>query len=355
MGMRFSVSTIIGHAVRTVVLRVSPPRPSRSAASALAAGVLVALAGVGNAASPATVRPRVTFSGIDNKKIAEELRQASRIVNAKGMSASVFLATHHARQDVPRLVEILQSHGHFQPKNRTSQALPLDINLSIPARCFLRGRGLDSEWSGELHGTGTDKEPKIRGEMNLVRGHATILTKRFDLEKGKVTFAGQAPPSPLLDIHAVDETPDLRVNLHVTGPATNIELTLSSVPSLPRDEILSRLLFGRALDEITPQMAVKLALAVRTLTTGKMGLLQRLRSGLGLDTLELKTSEGDQPETVVGVGKYLGEDIYFQVERGMAGDSTQMSVEVELTRHPSIESQAGALNQGIKLKWRYRY
>lgn len=116
MGMIACAPTMIGHAVRTVVLRVSPPRLSRLAASALAAGVLVVLPGVGNAASPATVRPKVTFSGIDNKKIVEELRQASRLVNAKEMSASVFLATHHARQDVPRLVEILQSRGHFQPK-----------------------------------------------------------------------------------------------------------------------------------------------------------------------------------------------------------------------------------------------
>ncbi|MFW6367065.1 MAG: translocation/assembly module TamB domain-containing protein, partial [bacterium] len=93
----------------------------------------------------------------------------------------------------------------------------------------------------------------------------------------------------------------------------------------------------------------------RTLTSGKMGLLQRFRSGLGLDTLELKTAEGDQQETVVGVGKYLGEDVYFQVERGMAQGSTQVAVELELTPHLSLQSQASGFNQGIKFKWRYRY
>lgn len=101
------------------------------AVASTVAAILIVLAGFGNVASCQTVRPAVTFNGIDNKKIVEELRRASRLVSAKDMSASVFSVAHHARQDVPRLEDILQSHGHFQPKIQVDVREPSNDEIRI--------------------------------------------------------------------------------------------------------------------------------------------------------------------------------------------------------------------------------
>ena len=232
--------------------------------------------------------------------------------------------------------------------------IELDVRVSVPSRGFLRGRGLDSEWRGDLTVTGQAKTPKLGGKLQVVRGYLNFLTRRFVLDEGEITFQEVYPPRPLLDIRAVHNRESLTVILSVTGTVTDPEFALRSQPMLPRDEILARLMFGKNLTQITPLQAVKLALAVRTLTRGGVGLMEKLRRSLGLDELELMASDGGDG-TVVGVGKYLAEDVHVRVERGIGSDSTEVTVEIELTPSLSLETNAGPTTQGIDLKWQYSY
>ncbi len=41
---------------------------------------------------------------------------------------------------------------------------------TIPARVFVRGRGLESEWIGNLRVAGTANDPKIVGRLEIRRG-----------------------------------------------------------------------------------------------------------------------------------------------------------------------------------------
>ncbi|MCF8105090.1 MAG: translocation/assembly module TamB domain-containing protein [Desulfohalobiaceae bacterium] len=245
--------------------------------------------------------------------------------------------------------------GKTQPS--VLSALNLDIRISIPSRCFVRGKGLDSEWQGDFRITNTAAEPKINGNISLIRGHVDFLTKRFDLEKGLITFVNEIPPKPILDIQAETSSDDLSIFLSITGSTTNPELTLSSEPSLPRDEILARLLFGHELSRITPVQAVKLALAVRTLRSGgnDQGIMDKFRQTMGLDELDIKTEPGEEGGTVVGMGKYLNENIYFKVEQGLGSESSEVIVQIELTPRITLESSAGSVNQEFGLLWEYSY
>ena len=234
-------------------------------------------------------------------------------------------------------------------------SLALNLDVSVPRRCFVRGRGLDSEWQGNLTVAGTVEKPRLSGTVKLVRGHINVLTKRFVLKRGVLTFAQEFPPRPSIDVVAIHEGENLLVRLRAIGPATSPQFSISSDPAYPRDEILARLMFGRNLAKISPLQAVKLALAVRTLTTGKMPLTERLRSSLGVDTISLEKQPGTEAGAVVGVGKYLSEDIYFQVQRGTQQETTRASIEVELTPNLSLESRAGTTTQGLELKYRFQY
>ena len=59
-----------------------------------------------------------------------------------------------------------------------------------PAGCFIRGRGLDSEWSGRFKVKGTADAPVIEGDLSPVRGDFSFAGKSFKLQKGKVSLAG---------------------------------------------------------------------------------------------------------------------------------------------------------------------
>jgi translocation and assembly module TamB len=254
-----------------------------------------------------------------------------------------------------------EQDGKSQDPPSFAQNTNLDLQVNIPGGCFVRGRGLDSEWEGDLHIRGPAAQPRISGYVAIVRGHLNLLTKRFTLDEGRITFLSQFPPQPELDLTALTSARDLQARIHITGPATEPSLTLSSEPALPRDEILARMLFNRDLSQITPVQAVKLALAVRTLTSGgNGGLMTSLRQNMGLDELIIDTQQtdtdsDDSSQVTVGAGKYLRENIYFKVEKGLEEDTGRATVNIQLTPRFSVESTAGSEHQGLYISWSYSY
>ena len=241
-------------------------------------------------------------------------------------------------------------------KNGTTPGLVrrLDLTIDIPNQMFVRGRGLESEWEGRLRVEGTVEEPRVSGTLSLRRGSFELLGERFDLRRGTITFTGQTPPSPVLDVEAVAQAEEITVVVRITGEATAPELELDSEPPLPEDEILARLLFNRETSELGPGDAVRLAAAINTLRGGGLDLLGQAREALGLDTLGL-TGDGVEG-TRVRAGRYLGDNVYLEVGRGAAADSEDVRVEVEILPNLTLDADTDAQAQsGIGLKWRFDY
>jgi len=221
----------------------------------------------------------------------------------------------------------------------------LDMSVDLPGKVFVRGRGLESEWRGDLTVTGTAAEPVITGQLTIVRGFFDFLGRRWDLTRCTITFDGSTPPSPVLDITAEVNRGDIIAQLRVVGAASSPSISLTSDPPLPEDEVLSRVLFGRALSEIKPSQAVQLASAARTLS-GAQGPITQLTSGLrqslGIDSLNIQSGDAGFTSSTVGLGKYLTDNIYLEVVQGLATQETGVLVEVDLGRNWAIEAESGA-------------
>jgi len=235
-----------------------------------------------------------------------------------------------------------------------------DITIDIPRRAFIRGRGIDSEWAGSLKVSGTGDNMAIKGKLNLVRGQVAALGKTFRLNEGSFTFPGTPANDPNLKIVAHRKTDDLDVTITVSGPLSNPKLALSSVPELPEDEIISRVLFGKSTGQLSAVEAAQLAASVAELTGqsgGASGILGRIRSTLGVDVLRVESTEsGDSTTPEVAAGKYLTDDVYIGAKQGADSDSGSAEIEVELTPNISIGSSVGQQGQsevGINFKWDY--
>ncbi len=242
-----------------------------------------------------------------------------------------------------------------------TKAVPMafDLSLAFPNRTFVRGRGLDSEWRGQLKIGGTAAQPTVIGQLNVVRGHFNFLDRRFELSKGAITFFGATPPIPLLDLTAEAKTRDITALVKVTGPSSSPEIQLQSNPPLPQEEVLSRVLFGRSLDRISPVQALKLAQALRSLSGGSglpgLDFLGATRRLLGLDELAIRSTDGGS-ETGLGFGKYLTEDVYVDLEKNLSGSGGKVSVEVELTPNITVESEVGTdAATGIGINWKHDF
>jgi len=244
-----------------------------------------------------------------------------------------------------------------QPGSKQGLELRFDLGVDGPGKIFVRGRGLDSEWKCELHIAGTAPEPVITGNLSVVRGRFSFLGKRFGIQRGTIAFNGAYPPSPVADIVTEARATDITAQLRLSGSLKNPKLTLTSDPQLPSDEILSRLLFGRALGAITPFQALVLADAARTLAGGgSLGLLDQTRSALGIDQLEIKSGGEETDQATVGAGKYLSDKVYLEVEQGLDPQSSKAKVQVEVTPNVSVESEVGANSEGgMGVRWRWDY
>jgi len=253
--------------------------------------------------------------------------------------------------------ETAPTAGVEKPEN--SRSVLLDLTLDFPQRIFIRGRGLESEWEGKLQLTGTVREPAVRGTLSVVRGRFNLFGKNLTLIRGLISFDGSIPPTPILDVVAEGRRNDLTASIAFAGPPSDLQVTIESDPPLPSDEVLSHLLFGRGLADLSPLQGMKIVSAVSTLTGtggGALDIMDRTRRLVGLDDFDVKEPTGETGEVAIGAGKYLNDDIYVEVEQGIGSTRGKLSVEYELTPNITVETEAGTDAQGgIGFNWRFDY
>ncbi|NBR54238.1 MAG: hypothetical protein EBT91_12665, partial [Rhodobacteraceae bacterium] len=274
-----------------------------------------------------------------------ELRVPSSSISAAGDIPEI---THIGAS--PNITETLARAGLTKAANTGGgRGVPYDLNIRIlaPEQVFVRGRGLDAELGGALTLGGSTADIAPVGRLDLIRGRLDILQQRFDLTQGSADIRGDLMPEIQLAATTTARSGTI-VNLSVEGSLDSPDFVLSSTPDLPQDEIISQLLFGRGIDQISPLQAVQLASAVATLAgRGGAGLVDKLRQRFGLDDLDISSNpEGD---TTFRVGKYFGENLYSDVAVSSGGQS-ELSLNLDLsetlTAKGSIDSE-GQTSLGI--------
>jgi translocation and assembly module TamB len=231
----------------------------------------------------------------------------------------------------------------------------LDIALKAPDEIYVSGMGLESEWKADVVLRGTTQDPRVTGEIELVRGTLGFAGRSFELQEGRVTFPTGEAFDPAIRLLASDTIETVTVSISVTGRASNPQIAFSSVPGLPQDEIVSRILFGDSITTLSPLQAVQLASSLNTLSSGGGGLspLGSLQSATGIDRLRVLG-----PDDTVGrgaalaAGQYITKDIYLEVITDARG-YTATQLEISLTPALSLLSQAGG-SGGSNLSIRYR-
>lgn len=231
----------------------------------------------------------------------------------------------------------------------------LDIALKAPDEIYVSGMGLESEWKADVVLRGTTQDPRVTGEIELVRGTLGFAGRSFELQEGRVTFPTGEAFDPAIRLLASDTIETVTVSISVTGRASNPQISFSSVPGLPQDEIVSRILFGDSITTLSPLQAVQLASSLNTLsgTGGGLSPLGSLQSATGIDRLRVLG-----PDDTVGrgaalaAGQYITKDIYLEVITDARG-YTATQLEISLTPALSLLSQAGG-SGGSNLSIRYR-
>ena len=209
------------------------------------------------------------------------------------------------------------------------------------------GLGIDSIWTTNLDVGGTADAPRFTGRADLVRGDYEFAGRNFRLERGTIRFRGESPPDPLLDIRAEAQVQGLDATVMVGGTGLKPEITFASVPQLPQDELLSRILFGTSITNLSAPEALQLASAVAALQSGSANLdvINQLRRAVGLDRLRILPADiATGQKTALAAGKYVTRKLVVEVVTDGQGYSATRA-EYQVTRWLSILSTVSTIGR----------
>jgi translocation and assembly module TamB len=232
------------------------------------------------------------------------------------------------------------------------------FNLGIKAnsRLYVEGMGIQSEWQADLRLRGGATTPELLGRVQLVRGDYDFAGRRFVLTRGDIRFQGVYPPDPVIAITAENVSSSLTALLTIDGTAQRPNIHFSSVPALPEDEVLSRVLFGTSVTDLSAPEAVQLAGALSSLRGGGFNPIGAVRKGLGLDRLRILPADvAIGRGAAVAAGRYIGRNVYVEFATDAQG-YTATSIEIGLTRSLSLLSSVATLGgTSASVRWKRDY
>jgi translocation and assembly module TamB len=291
---------------------------------------------------------------VTNGKDGGLIKGDLRLPNAR------YEVVYQGQAEVPELKGVRRKSDIARP--HTVAAPPsnfkLDLRLRAPNQVFVSGMGLESEWSLNLRVGGTSVAPTVNGRAEIIRGTYEFAGKRFDINRGNVRFSGNALSDPDLDISATTDTNGITAVIAIGGTGQRPQITFTSTPALPQDEVLSRLLFGTNPENLSAPEALQLAAALNSLRGGGGGLnpLGKLRGALGIDRLRiLGADDATGRGTALAAGKYITRNIYIEIitdARGFTATQLEISLSKSLSILSSMSSFGGS---GASVKYQKNF
>ncbi len=328
-----------------VDLRLTADRATLLASNDIRVTADAGLQLTGQLLGQSTLAGRVTIRSAE-LRIPEQLPPQVATIPVTEINVPPGLAARRAETEPPAAAD---GEPPFNPA--------LDITLAAPAQVYVRGRGLQAELGGTLQIGGTLASPTITGDLTLRRGSFDLLGNRLNFDRGRITFLGGREINPLLDFQASTQADDITASINLTGPVSSPEISFSSDPPLPQDEVAAYLLFGRGVGELSALEAVRLAEGVAQLTGqgGAGGLLDQVRRTFGLDRLDVTTGTNGQGPGLAA-GRYIAEGVYVGVQQGLESGASQVTVEIEVTPNIILETDVGiegGSRVGVNFRWDY--
>ncbi|MEL7431356.1 MAG: translocation/assembly module TamB domain-containing protein [Chlamydiota bacterium] len=246
----------------------------------------------------------------------------------------------------------------------TIYPVDLDLNISSKKTISIEGKGLISRWRGNFLIQGTTDYPRIKGELLLTQGNLVFAGRSFDLTEGSFTFEPNET-LPLFSVKAVTTVLGTTITASLKGPLKEPKLSFTSSPSLPVSSILSLIIFGEEISELSVFQTATLAATAASLSGKGPDIFQSTRTTLGIDRFAVvhtpgsrQDAEDNSPETsALQVGKYIVDGVLLTFTQGLEEDSSNVGVQIDL--HKGFIFQAETIRQQeqgqFSIRWNYNY
>jgi len=228
------------------------------------------------------------------------------------------------------------------PKPAPPLVIAMDLTVRAPEQIYVRGRGLNAELGGTIHIQGTTAQMQPRGGFTLRRGTFNLVGTTLTFTSGDISFNGGSLTDPALHLVATSAVGTSSSTLTVGGTASNPKITLSSVPEMPQDQVLTQLLFPNSNGQLSPFQLAAIAAGLAELsgsTSNFPNPLQGVQNALGLDALGIGTGPNGSPS--VQAGRYIGRRLYVGAQQSASGAGGQGTIQYDVTKGLKLNATVG--------------
>lgn len=216
----------------------------------------------------------------------------------------------------------------------------------------------------------------INGGMTIDNGRLPVFHNTFRVVRGTLDFSRAVGVIPNVDIDAEtrvrvrsqtsSQSRVEKLTVNATGPASAMTISYSSESGYPR-EAIERMLLGLA--PYPDERGDQGALTAASIGAG-FNLLEReiAREVTFLDTIEIdqiqrQEAAGVALDPLIGVGKYLGSDLYIKYAQGLNQNDRDLLIEYQINDllllqtevRRRIDEYQGDATYNVDLKYRYEY
>ncbi|MBI4512430.1 MAG: translocation/assembly module TamB domain-containing protein [Deltaproteobacteria bacterium] len=235
------------------------------------------------------------------------------------------------------------------------------VHVSVPRGVIIRGPEVDALLKADLNLELWRMRTSMTGNVEVIRGTATLFDRRYEIRRGLIALDGSDPPDPRLDLRLVHEFRTATVFLDVAGTLREPALTLSSDPPLYDQAQLLGFVLGSDPDEpaLAVQSTKEKALGMTSaLLLGQ--LRRRLAEVLPVDVLRVAIGDAELGATRFEVGKWVMDNLLLGYRYRSSTDErenrNEVTVEYRFLRRWLFEGRYGDRGMGgADLLWTRRY
>lgn len=307
------------------------------------------------------------------------------VISASGKLSAITIEAHHHQlkgnilinsalinlaqvSSEPKTITVFRTEEELlkkQSKPHKELQTTLDIKIDIPRKLLVQGYGLRSEWKGNLSIIGPANSPQIDGSIHSISGRLDISSKRLILAPSSVSFSTvKGEIIPILDIKTTKQVREYDTFISLLGSSKEPKIEFTSIPTLPTEDVIALILFGKPISEVSAAQSLQLATTMAAVKAGDFssGAFDSLNHLLGVDDISLQQAEtaeavdGDQESYSLSIGKQLSDRIYVGIDQGLQeGVGTQVKMKVDVTKNTKISVETGTQNTAASYGWEFRY
>ena len=236
------------------------------------------------------------------------------------------------------------------PPGPASYSMDIQVRIILGDKVVVKTGGIEARLEGnmDLQAAGIQSEQITgRGEIRVKEGSYTGYGLRLRIDRGRFLFAGGPIDNPALDILALrrdddlERLSDIKVGVLILGNLKRPTVKLYSIPAMKDEDILSYLLEGRPYERQSANLGLLRAGAEALLAGDSPGPVDKLKSKMGIDRVDIESQSGDLSRSMVTIGKYLTPKLYLSYGYSLFDSEQVLKVRYRISKSWEVEAQRG--------------